>query len=358
MNAWRSFIDGLLRPSMTAVCIALALAGLIVAGALFALTPQRLVPIIRWHQQYDFNRINDAQFITANGIEFHDSGGAGPGIVLLGGSTMRESVDVPYLRSRLEGGGHQLQIEDLTFSAQRVIDTIALIDFIPEGFRGIVVVGVNPVRIGGKTDVKELIHSRRIGILGPTLIEEAGHWPVEQPATTGFYAWDNRRFLLALWKDIVGILPGLATGNAKRVQTTRHFYLDMPPPEEKWLLRHFEYVSNSLSNYDTVAPLNLAALARMQAYLRERGMRMVLVETPVNPRFLQDKLGKTFYTRHIEGMERFAKEQGIPYLQPGARLDVPIEHYHDWAHFRTASAQYAFTEKFERQLQPILKESH
>jgi hypothetical protein len=360
MTPLRSFIDGLIKPSLTSVVVALTLMLSFFALALFGLTPERLVAVIRWHQQYDFLRINDAQFITANGIELLGSGNEGPGVILIGGSTLREAVDVPHLDKTFAANGRELDVQDMSFSAQRIIDSIAVVDFIPEAYKGVVAVGINPVRIGGKFKASELIHDRRIGILGPTLMEEAQHWPVEKPEPTGLYAWDNRRFLLALWKDIVRIVPDIVRGTKKRDRVIRHFYLDLPPRDDESLLHHFDQVEISLSQYDELAPLNLAALSRMNGYLRQRGLKMVLVETPLNPRFVESlgkRLDKDFYARFSAQIQSFAKTQDIPYLRPAASIDVPAGDFYDWAHFRTQSAQYAFTETLEKQLRPYLKEA-
>lgn len=352
--ALRGFCEGLLKPSLTAVVVSLSLATTLVMTALFGITSERIVPIIRWHQQY-VQAGGDVQFITAEGFDFLASGSTGPGIVLLGGSTVRESVDVSHLRGLLGVSRQSLEVHNLSFSAQRMIDSIALIDFIPPNFRGIVVVGINPGRVGRRLDAQALIHDRRVGILGDSLINEARHWPVQPPERTDLYALDNRHFLLAFWNDIVRILPRALRGRTLPRGSERHFYLNKPLKSDALLERDFSELSALLKDYDLVARENLEALQRLHLRLNQRGLRMVLIEVPLNPLFVR-YWGEDTYNRHLATMQSFAARNAIPYLVNITASPLQPVDFADWGHFRTSSARLTFTEALEAKLRPFVRE--
>lgn len=341
------FLDGLRRPSLTSVIISI-LTGAVTVGCASLLTPAAVVQIIRWHQQYVFGFSSDVYTATADALALAASDSSDRAVVLLGASTTRESVHDEDLAAMLRDvHGTRTIVHNLTSSEQHVIETVALADAIPANVTGTIIIGVNPVRIGQREDIATMITSPRIGVTSAAFDEELRQWGAVPPERTGLYAWDNRRFLLALWSWIAPTLPKLAAkwaiGRLTPTKPKRHLYIGRPANTEAWLHKNFQEVAASVAAYDAVADQSLATLRRLAHRLRDRRHKVVLLEAPINPKFVRESLGLDFYTKHLHRMRSFAAAYGITYLNLHELVPLGSDAFYDWAHLRSRSAQKAYT---------------
>ena len=83
---------------------------------------------------------------------------------------------------------------------------------------------------------------------------------------------------------------------------------------------------------------NARVLDKLIASLRRTGLRVVLVETPVNPRFVTQYDVAGVGKWHQDRMRDFASRRGVPYVVLNDVAGLASSDFFDWAHLRNRDA--------------------
>lgn len=339
------------RPSMTSIVVCLGTA-LTILVTFMCVSPPTVAAVVRWYTSYSFQITDDPALCASRAIQLQASPSTQPLLVILGASTTRESLSSAHIADLLEARtGHRLAVHNLTFSSQHILESLALTDAIPEGGNGVVVIGVNPIRMGKEVNVARYFRGVNVGFVSPSLRDEARYWNVKPPESTGWYAWDNRYFLLRLWKSVSNALPRAILLPMRRKTPSEYFYEGMPLLDNQHLQHEYAKVRESLSAYDTVLPQNLAALERLVKRLEARRLQVVLVESPRNDEFAGSFQSGAFYTRYQSDMREFAQRLNLEYADPNTEVHLTTSEFYDWGHLRSAEARNEYSAALVRRLQ-------
>lgn len=348
---WREIALACVRPSVTSVAVCLATT-LIILATFMCVSPPMVAVVVRWYTSYSFRVTDDPALCTGRAIELQSSSSTEPVLVILGASTTRESLDPAYIADRLEARqGRRLAVHNLSFSSQHLLETAALTDAIPQGSTGVVVIGVNPVRMGKQVNVERYFRGVNVGFVSPSLREEARYWSATPPRLTGWYAWDNRYFLLRLWKSVANALPRAIMLPMRRKTPREYFYEGLPLLDNQRLQREYVQVRESLSAYGATLPRNLAVLERLVRRLEARGLQVVLIESPRNDEFAASFQSGDFYARYQRDMREFAQRLHVEYADPNTEVRLTTAEFYDWGHLRSAEARNEYSAVVVRRLQ-------
>jgi hypothetical protein len=348
-SSTRLFIRGLLHPSLMSVLTALATAVLIIA-CVMSLSPTQVAAVIRWYTSYSFHISDDPAVCTSRALELSARPPGNPSVVILGASTTRESVDAPEISALLSNDvGRNVPAYNLTFSSQHIVESLALTDAIPAHLRGVVLVGVNPVRIGKNVPVSRIFRGRTLGFTSDSLREEARYWNVDLPQPTGWYAWDNRFFVLGLWRAAVMAIPYFLRNPLQPVAPSQHLYVGWSDPGDAWRQRQYEEVQQSLQDYAATSARHFQTLQRLIDKLQRYDLQVILLESPANPQFLAT-LPAGFYDNYRGEVSRFAQRAGVDYLDINAEAALRSADFYDWAHLDSAAAQQTYSATLARHL--------
>ncbi|MBB5714321.1 hypothetical protein [Sphingomonas aerophila] len=218
----RSFLAGLLRPSAlglgTTLIVTLAL-----FAALSQITAEQVQRLAGWMGGDRTSQSIDVYLVTSRALGLAMSRTREPSLVLLGGSTTRESFDERLASQLLGFGASGHRVTNLSGSGQTIIESVALADMLPPQFRGVVVLGVNPIRLGKANDPESVLHPR-YGVSSPFMAEQARRLGVRPDPITGRFAIDQRAFLHRMWGDLTAN-PGTLM-RAREENPRRHWYYD------------------------------------------------------------------------------------------------------------------------------------
>jgi hypothetical protein len=277
-------------------------------------------------------------------------------VVILGGSATRESISDPgELESRLRVATGLLtpRVYDLAAAGETLWEYGGMIEELGAPFDGILVLGINRVRLSRtRRSLERLIRRPRLGLTADSIDSQARRLDIEPPRRTGIYLIDNWLFFRRRLRPFVeNLLRG-------PVQFRRHRYLERDPlPAANLAERAVRLRADYLQHYDANVTANLDRLAAAIALARQRGdPAIVLLETPHNEDFIRDHLGMDAYAHYQERMQRFARDHGLAYWTLDAAAGLRSADYHDHAHLRSAAAQRRYTETLASHLAPLVTE--
>lgn len=341
----KAFLTGLVTPSGLALSVALTICVAALLATLL-ITPAFVANVAAWIGGSQ-RQSADVYVVTSRAIRLAAEKPTRPMVVLLGGSTSRESVDETLARRLLSHQG--FAFSDFTGSAQTIFESAALTDVLPPNFRGVVVVGVNPQRMGRPLEREFMTHPR-YGIDSPTLRREIAAAGLVPPSSTGVYAVDQRAFLLRLWGDLNANMRWLPLTSR---EPRRHWYQDLAPMEKGKMLS--QLARKRFADYDLQARHNLLFLRHLAASLRKRHIALVLLETPANPLFVAKGIGPARYAHHVAGMEQFTRAEGLAYINLNKAARLSSSQFYDWGHLRDAAATQRITRLMVARLGPLLQ---
>lgn len=333
-GAWRAFLHGLLRPSPLAIGLAILLNVVTFAVLTVVLTPGFLAThnagiLADGPTDYD-------AFVTAHTLALQRSETSEPLLVLLGGSTVRASLLESDITEGLRNGGHgDVRLVKLCTSRQSLWETLALAEYLPSGARGVVVIGTGPTLFSlDEQELKDLASHPRLGLRSATLDEEFHRRGLPVGARSGIYFFDNAAYLLPRLHVLLG---SWARGRPTRYVDSR--YVGMAPARPAVWQSVARRVDARMERIDANQEASQRVLVRVLATIRERtDLRVILVESPVNPRFLTEFGRHGLVARHRQRMREFAREQGVDYLVLGEAVQLPPGDFFDWAHLRDRDA--------------------
>jgi hypothetical protein len=339
MGRWKSFQEALLRPSTAATLIAIAVAFTTIV-ACGALIDERLVGSGTGRDLLPFGRSDDDLEVTSRVLELRRRDDGRPIVIVLGASETREIIDRPRLESQLTGSdGTAPELLMLTQARQGLSEVVRLVEEIPDGTRGVLVLslGVGRFVVGDDDAGNELIWPR-LGFRTERRDAELRAAGQSPPSPTGIFLVDNLRFyfprLLALPRNLLLGPP------VRRI----HRYDDRPAMSaEEWQSRA-DFTRQRLAEFDANFTANAELLTRALEALRARTrMTVVVTSLPVNPRFVDEVIGDERYRAMIARMFAMVEGWNVELVDLSAAR-LAVEDYWDWIHLRIPAARARTTD--------------
>ncbi|BCS31972.1 hypothetical protein TBR22_A11760 [Luteitalea sp. TBR-22] len=276
-------------------------------------------------------------------------------LVLFGGSTMRASFLEADVVHALHQQGRSARLLKLCTSTQSLWETLALAEHLPARMRGVAAVGVGPSLFSkGPELFGELAAVPRLGLRSAVLdqaLESRGH---RVGPRTGVYAIDNAAFLVARRQALASRLLGLSP---VPYVDSRYTGETKPLTPAAWrkigarVARRYDVMDANWAG-------NAVVLTRIVRTLEARGLRVLLVETPVNPRFEDEFATTATAARHRGRVEALAGDLGVPYLHLVSAARLEPDDFHDWAHLRARHAARRCADELAARVRALLGERH
>jgi hypothetical protein len=336
------FLAGLVRPSAIALGVA-SLVVLVATGALLAiLVPSRLTHGL---DRYLFG-VGDDEYVqvTMDVLRLRSRSSGAPLVAIVGASVgmgaILERDLARVLRSEM---APDVEVREFATARQTLWESAAIIEMIPRGTAGALILEVGPSRFTRTADDLDSLYRRpRLGFRSALLDRAARRAGFRPPPLTGIYALDNRLFIAprlpTALRNVIKDRLGLP------LPTYRYRYPNRVAEADLWN-EIATRVSDRFVDYQKLMRSNLPVLDSLIALVRARTrMTVVVLEHPMNPRFVRDWLGPSLYRYHRSQLRRFAATRGVAYLELQPALDFAESDFYDWAHLKTAAIARRFTQ--------------
>ncbi|MCB1749634.1 MAG: hypothetical protein KDK06_20850 [Gammaproteobacteria bacterium] len=269
-------------------------------------------------------------FASIRALELRAHRGPAPVVVITGASTTRDVLVSDYLAAEYAARDHGgAEVFKLTTSRQNLWDSIAMLDNVPAGARGIALIGISAgLFSAGPERVAENNAQARYAFRSAAYDEEIARLGIAPEPRYGIYLLDNLEFFLARSGPIArNLLHGNAPPYSERIVGR-----DARVAPEQWdSIGHM--LAERFAAYDRNVGYGEQALDRALGRLRATtAVEPVLVEAPVNPRFLDEFGQRTLFARHARRMRAFAAARGIRFVDLNEQVDMPPADFFDWAH--------------------------
>jgi hypothetical protein len=342
------------QPSWPSTIVASAIVALFVT-ALFALPPRSLDTALSLYPGY--NRLPENYYIFHKLTEeLKEPTGAGElKIVLVGGSTTRESLwSEQSLEQSLEQKlGRAVSVVDLASSGQTLVTSWVLTEKALCNGADIAVLGLSVARLGlGGSGPNPLMkYGYGSATLTPVL---ASLDTLDDFYLSGRYHQFNLASMhlagLYLVYDVTGI-----RANAVRPApwVNRHVYIGPRPTEAAMQRRLDRAVAAHVQQFGRRHEQGKAMVRNMIALGKSCGGKVVILDTPMNP-VLQDSSQWPGYAQAYATYRGFLKElesrDGVPVILPRDAGAYGTEDFVDFGHLRTTTSIQAVTAHMSERL--------
>ena len=302
------------------------------------------------HRYFAKNGNDVDVFTTGNALALANRSVNSPAVVILGASAIRNAIMTEKIEELLERDtGARINVFDLTTSRQTFWDAAALADMIPKSSKGIAVIGVGANRLTfDPSYLAELVREPRLACCSVMFDQEARLAGIPPRSLTGVYLWDNRKFFLARSNYTI---KNLITGPPNRF----HRYLGKKPKAQREWQDHNQRVMDRFKHYAQQAEENLAVISRIVERLRTKtSMSVVLLEPPMNQKFVREYMGEDRQNRYQTRIRRFAQEHDLLYWDLNDKAKLTESDYYDWCHLRLRDAVARYTTTLANNLSALL----
>jgi hypothetical protein len=287
-------------------------------------------------------------------LKVHDVGS--PLVIITGGSTTRDAIFTELLSAdyanRATG---PVAVFKLTTSRQTLLDSVAMLDMIPAGASGAAIIGVTPSMFAAFPMATSIppppnIDSARYAFRSQAFDDELGRLGFEARPRYGHYLLDNAPFFLARLDAIAAnLLRGAPVYEERRIRPSQRVR------PELWDFRGGR-VAQRLTDYGVGVDAGLVTLDRaLQRLAARTAVTPVLVEAPVNPRFLREFGQTARFASHRSRLRAFAEERSLVYLELNALAGLEEPLFYDWAHIVDGQAVRRCTTVIADATVPLLK---
>lgn len=328
-----SFLRGLTSPSAWSVLSMLLTLALMAGAAIF------LLPRMMRSDQAVLLADNPADhqlFVTAMLYRLEESDPR-PLVAIVGASVTRSSFGASEaieaaLRERT---GRDYQVVNLSTGRQSLLDHMQIIDLLPRDRPVTVVLGLGPSRLTRDLqDYAVALAQPRLGISAAGFDRALRELGLPAPRQTGIAVLDHADFYLARHRNIARNIAKFALGRTIAQNEAEYLGRSLDPEQ------FAEHSALVLSRFGRDAAISRTLLDRLLDQVSaRRNLSLVLVEHPINPRFIDGYLGRRRYQAHLDYMRRTAAAHGVPYWTLGLDARLAPDSYYDWAHIRSAAAQ-------------------
>jgi hypothetical protein len=353
-------VEALFTPSRTSVAVMLATSLALAALAGWIASPRQLSGSGR-ALLYN-HRGDDDLDATATLIALQRSPDPGPRVFWMGSSPTRDSVHRDVLMQFFTRDGERfVEGINLCVGRARVLTMLRMVSLLPSEARGLLVIGIDPWRLvlDPRRHFEDDAEAPRLGVrsdLWDAMAAEAG---IPTDPATGIYLWDNRRFLLP---RLQSLSQRILKGQEARLAHNEHPFWERPAMKKD---RRLHNLRRRLRKVDELgAELtrrfqeeNLDTLRATIEMARDRGLEVVLVLEPINPK--DDTIELEGVPRSLEAwrapvreeLRSFARGMRVPLLEPQRESALSADDFWDDAHLNNGLAAERFTTAMVAQLE-------
>ncbi len=253
-----------------------------------------------------------------------------PGLYLLGGSSARESiVGGDALAAEIEElGGPRVAAYDLGSINQNFAESLAVVDSAPDTPAWLLV-GVNLGRFTATREQNAAQAEGREFLLEGGAVQEfvSSEWGLAERSYTilpGIWAYITDWMRMHGGKLLEGDPPSTEYELHRYSAKTRRSDSQKKRLVTKWNTSRKPVFEKNLDG-------NLQMLEALLAQARERGVRVVLLELPLNKEIVGDSLDAS-RQQYQEPVTALAREYDAPYVDLNERVDIPSRDFQDLSH--------------------------
>lgn len=342
---WRAFVIGLFRPSGLAltvaglVCLSWMLASLVLMRPSY-LARQTTCLLCAGNADGD-------GAVTQGLLRISNVKPGGPPLLaLVGSSSLRRSVRVALLESRL-GGPAEVAVVSATLGKPLMIDQLAIIAALPSRPMA-VVLELSAGSLGeGAADVVARTTNPRVGVRSDVVDSAIRARGAEPAPRRSHFLLDNSRFLLPrmpwIWANFAfggPVLDNAATG----------LWETKPPAasSHRRVVRPFRPRAEAKDGLPTNFEIGLEHLKRAVGLARARGASVVLLEAV---RRSDCRAGSPEIASIYQvAVENFASRERLPYLNLSHQVGLQSEDFADCWHLSNAAAVDRYTTALAREI--------
>jgi hypothetical protein len=347
------FLQGLLQPSLAAVVTALCVIATCFGLACFLIRPDMLGP--DGIRRFALNAVDDEAFVSARLLELAQAGTTQPLVAILGASAVRESfVSEQETAAAIRSAtGLDVEVALLAAAGQLSWQSRAIVEHLPRDRPLIVVLGVGPLKL--LPPLERLAGLRKDGdyaFRSNALDDEFRRASMRPPVRTGIYLIDVAPFYVKKLRSFFSnALSGSVPVPAERRYAAGGYGADDARDYESQtaLLKHHfdEY-------YEEMAAQHLAVIDRLTHDVAAHDGRLLLFETPLNPRFVEGELGAAKAAEVRGRLRAFARARGIPFVDLGANARLQPADFADVTHLSSAAAQNRMRRELAATIEQLL----
>lgn len=312
MAFWTAFWQAASTPSLAVLAAIVALAGAQFGAILLWLTPERIVAA--GHGLWMNDPWDHSAYVTVEALSMQRADPRTPAIAVVGSSSMRHVFeDHDAFRERLSNELAQpVRMHFLAAGGQSLWESELLLDHLPDGFRGTVVIGVHPGRaIYDGAALTAWMEQPRLGLDSSSTRKLRDRLGLPQKDPSGFYFLDHMPFIAARRGAIA---RNLLTGPQPYARHGRQ--IEAPLSVETAAIRDAGAPS-VMQHWERDGTRGAEALQRLSERLTAAGVDVVVAFSPLHP---------NVEARHPESLARFRRLMRKSALAAGASvLDLNAE---------------------------------
>jgi hypothetical protein len=275
---WPAFREGATKASLPGVIGVVLLAGLHFATILLVVTEDR---VAAWpHETWMDNPQDHHAYVTVEALRMQRAEVAELGVAVVGSSSIRHAFEDHFaFRDRLtEAMDEPVRLHFLPTGAQSLWESALLLDYLPEGFRGAVVIGVHPGRtVFDEAALSEWLANPRIGLQSETRVALRERLGLPRRDSTGSYWVDNIGFFSA--RQAV-VLRNLWWGAPRYEQHSVRVGRPASPEARAVLASG---MAETMESWERGGSEGSRALEQLVSGLVARGIEVVVTFEPLHP---------------------------------------------------------------------------
>jgi hypothetical protein len=274
-----------------------------------------------------------------------------PGLYLLGGSSARESiVSGDALAAEIaQLGGPRVAAYDLGSINQNFAESMAVVDSVPDTPAWLLV-GINLGRFtatkqqnAAQAEGRELL--LKSGVVRSFVSSEWGVEKYQYTILPGIWAY------ITDWARKHG--AKLLEGDPPSTEYELHRYSAKTRRSDSQKRRLVTKWNTSRKPvFDQNLDANLQMLEELLARARERGVRVVLLELPLNKEIVGDSF-KSSQRQYQEPVKALSEQFGVPYIDLNQTVDIPSRDFQDLSHL-IAPGRVIWQHALAKELAPLL----
>ena len=274
-----------------------------------------------------------------------------PGVYLLGGSSARESiVSGDALAAEIAAlGGPRVAAYDLGAINQNFAESLSVVDSVPDTPAWLLV-GINLGRFTATRDQNAAQAEGRELLLESGAVHSfvSSRWGLEK------YQYTILPGIWAYITDWVRKHGGrLLAGDPLNTEYALHRYSAQTQRSEgqkKRLVKRWNTSRRPIFEQNVDA--NLQMLEALLSHARERGVKVVLLELPLNEEIVGDSFAAP-QLQYRAPVSALAREYGAPYIDLNQKVDIPSRDFQDLSHL-IAPGRAIWQHALAKELAPLL----
>jgi len=311
--------------------------------------------IIKWTPYLVTYNGDDDIFVTSSVLSIANSDSYQSKIVLLGDSSFREAFHEYKLGDTLAETGSPFSIADLRTGGQTLLETLAIIDALPDTDNSLLIIGTSVRKFIVTDDAKEYaLNGTRRGFTSVAVDNYLVDTGEDVRRKTGIYGIDNYHFLIPRFVDYIK-RPLSEPIERIKYQSTISEKIDpkaLDLLEEKFVRR----IELTEKGYLEQIEIGKDIFQRIYKISKQKGYEVLVVETPLNPDFIHNTLGIDFYEFYINSSAYYFENnfQSVYYHNPLIEFTVASDHFIDVNHLQNQKSIEGYSDSVGQKILQIV----